>query len=244
MVKWAKKAYGYFEEFGLPNMPEEEREKAQKFLGGGNASGGADGQGQPRDALPGAGRRASWPGDRRQTHQQATSSSRCRPRRSRMPMVEPAIVVGVSDAKLLQEGPRRVSGDRQRTDRRRTPDQGQQRARERPDPRAAGIGNHGGTIYSFPLPEQWGVDKQIVPNIGVSEQVAVLSASQQHTERLLKATPLAVGGVLGQDRATAGRRRLVQLGRVDRGRPLPGWILPSAGHGLQRRRRGTEEKHG
>jgi hypothetical protein len=54
-----------------------------------------------------------------------------------------------------------------------------------------------GAIYSFVLPEEWGVDQQIVPNFGVSEHVAVLSASQKHTERLLKATPLAVGGLLG-----------------------------------------------
>ena len=58
-----------------------------------------------------------------------------------------------------------------------------------------------GTIYSFPLPEEWGVDKQIVPNFGLSDKVAVLSASHAHTQRLLKQTPLGVGGVL----ADAGR---------------------------------------
>lgn len=56
----------------------------------------------------------------------------------------------------------------------------------------------GGTIYSFALPAQWGVDGQVVPNLGLSEHVAVFSASHQHTERLLKTSPLAVGGVLTQ----------------------------------------------
>ena len=32
LVKWVKTGYGYFKEFGLPAMPEKEREKAEKFL--------------------------------------------------------------------------------------------------------------------------------------------------------------------------------------------------------------------
>jgi hypothetical protein len=40
------------------------------------------------------------------------------------------------------------------------------------------------------------LDKQIVPNMGVGEHVAVASISHDHSSRLLKATPLEVGGVL------------------------------------------------
>ncbi len=34
-----------------------------------------------------------------------------------------------------------------------------------------------GSIYSYPLPEDWGVDKNIVPNAGLSDKVAVLTLS-------------------------------------------------------------------
>jgi hypothetical protein len=55
-----------------------------------------------------------------------------------------------------------------------------------------------GTSYVFTLPAQWGVDKQVAPNIGSSDHVAVFSMSPAQTERLLKATPPTVGGVLSK----------------------------------------------
>ena len=55
-----------------------------------------------------------------------------------------------------------------------------------------------GKIYSFALPAELGVDKKIVPNFGLSDKVAVISATREHTERLLKSTPPAVGGVLAK----------------------------------------------
>lgn len=46
-----------------------------------------------------------------------------------------------------------------------------------------------GTMYFYKLPE-FGFDKRLLPNAGVSSKVAVLSLSQEHTERLLsKTTP-------------------------------------------------------
>ena len=32
IAKWAKRGYGYFEEFGLPNVPEKDRAKVKSFL--------------------------------------------------------------------------------------------------------------------------------------------------------------------------------------------------------------------
>jgi hypothetical protein len=53
-----------------------------------------------------------------------------------------------------------------------------------------------GELFMYPLPEEWGVDNKIVPNLGLSENVAVLTVSRQHTERLLRQTPLKMGGLL------------------------------------------------
>ena len=113
-----------------------------------------------------------------------------------MPMVEPAIVMGVSDAKLLKQGLGEyrevINGLIDAV--RQVP--GATCPRTSKFPSRKPIEGPLGTIYSFPLPKEWGVDEKIVPNIGVSDEVLVVSASRDHTERLLKSTPLAVGGVL------------------------------------------------
>ena len=102
-VKWAKTAYGYFKEFGLPIMPEDDREKAEKFL---------------EAALPlvermdKANRELLIPAladgqvalviDGKLTSKHFIESLPATEKP--MPMIEPALVVGVSDAKLLKKG--------------------------------------------------------------------------------------------------------------------------------------------
>ena len=221
LVKWAKKGYGYFELFGLPNMPEQERAKAKKFL---------------NSVLPllvradKANRDLLFPAladgqvalvfDGKLTSKHFIESAPATP--EPMPMVEPAIVVGVSDAKLLKqafeeyrallnglfEAIRQIEGSN-------LPENVQV-----PEPRVTE--GSLGTIYSFALPTEWGVDAQIVPNVGVSDHVAVLSASQQHTERLLKSTPLVVGGLLGKpDRPLAAAAWFNWAGLIEAAGP---WV--------------------
>ena len=200
MVKWVKTAYGYFHDFALPRVQDDDRRKLEKFLGSALPlvermdkvnremlfPALADGQ----SALVIDGKLAS---KHFVESLPATEKS--------MPMVEPAMVIGVSDAGLLKkalgeyktivngliDAVRQIEGSNVPPDFRI------------PEPQMTETS--AGTIYSFPLPEEWGVDKQIVPNFGLSDKVAVFSASQAHTERLLRQTPLGVGGVL----AGAGR---------------------------------------
>jgi len=195
--KWAKTVYGYFRDFGMPNLSAADREKGQKFLDAAvpllrrldKAN---------RDVLLPAladGQLALVLDDKLQSkHFLETLPST----KKAMPMVEPAIVVGVSDAKLLKQGlseyravvnglidaVRHVEGSNVPKDVQVPPPQVTQSAL--------------GTIYSFPLPKAWGVDPTIVPNVAISDKVAALSISRKHSERLLKATPLAAGGVLGK----------------------------------------------
>jgi hypothetical protein len=49
-------------------------------------------------------------------------------------------------------------------------------------------------LISHPLPEDWGLDKQVQPTGGLSKTVAVLALSRSHAERLLKPTPLKLDG--------------------------------------------------
>ena len=194
-AKWVKVAYGYFKEFGLPNIPEKDRAKAEKFLETAiplverldKANRDmlipalADGQA----ALVIDGKLSS-------SHFVESLPATEQP----MPMIEPALVVGVSNAELLKKGfgeyreiinglidaVRHIEGA------------------EVPEnimiPEPQVTESAGGKLYSFPLPEAWGVDKKIVPNFGVSDKVAVASLTHDHTNRLLTATPLAVGGLL------------------------------------------------
>ena len=139
-----------------------------------------------------------------------------------MPMVEPAIVIGVSDAKLLKQafGEYRAVVNGLIDAVRQIEGSNVPENVRIPEPTVTE--GSLGTIYSFALPAEWGVDKQIVPNIGVSDHVAVISTSQQHTERLLKSTPLAVGGLLGQnDRPLAAAVWLNWAGLVEAAGP---WI--------------------
>jgi hypothetical protein len=48
------------------------------------------------------------------------------------------------------------------------------------------------SLYTYKLPEEAGVDQQVVPTAGVSKTVAALSLSKSFTERLLAGTELAV----------------------------------------------------
>jgi hypothetical protein len=51
-----------------------------------------------------------------------------------------------------------------------------------------------GTLYFYPLPEELGMDAQVAPTAGLSDKVAVLTASKEHAERLLARKPLKVDG--------------------------------------------------
>src|SRR5262249_21561884 len=64
----------------------------------------------------------------------------------------------------------------------------------------------GATLYYYTLPEEWGIDAQLVPNAGIAAKVAVFGLSVKTTERLLKKTPLkARGGPLALvDRPLSG----------------------------------------
>jgi hypothetical protein len=201
-VKWIKTGFAYFEEFAKPQIPEKERGQYEKFI---------------KKALPLAGRMdkanrellfpalADGQGglviDARLTSKQFHQAMP--PMEKEMPMVEPALIFGVSDAKLLVRAMaeyREVANGLIDLVREVAPQETP--AFAVPEPKSKKIGS--GTVYFYPLPGEWGLDKKILPNAGLSDTVAVVTASQGHTERLLKATPLAAGGVL----AGASQRKL------------------------------------
>jgi len=195
LVKWIGTAYGYVDDLLLPNMQESEREKARKFL---------------KEAVPlfqrldKANREFLIPslkdgqsalvldGKLASKHFAAALPATEKP----MPMLEPAIVLGVSDAKLLKKawGEYREIANALIDVVRKIEGSNVPANFQIPEPQTAKISN--GEIFSYALPKEWGVDEKILPNFGLGEHVAVLTVSRDHTERLLKATAPGVGGVL------------------------------------------------
>ncbi len=112
------------------------------------------------------------------------------PRMRPLPMLEPAIVFGVSDAALLKQAMseyRSITNDAIAQAREMLPFIP---ALDIPDPQTMKVKS--GTLYFYPVPQFIGLDPQIVPNAGLSSHVGVLAISEQHSERLLARTPLKV----------------------------------------------------
>jgi hypothetical protein len=194
LVKWLKVAHGYFDEMVVPKLGAEEKQKYEQvvetfgpFLKRLDEVTGKQflpslADGQAAFVLDGKLQSKQW--------QQSLP-----PSENPLPMLEPALVFGVSDADKLKSA---VSEYRTIINeiiakvhelQPNLPDY------QIPEPGVNQLKS--GTCYFYPLPEQFGVDSQIVPNAGLSEKFAVLSISQDHTERLLADSPLkAEHGVL------------------------------------------------
>lgn len=202
MVKWGQIAWKYMEELALPMVPAEERAKAQTLL---------------TDLKPLLGRlntavRDMWiPAladgqlglvidakfKSKQLHQSMPVLQKD------MPMIEPALLVGVSNPELLKKAIGEFRGvyndllDLIARQQDVPPDVKKNIGLFKwPEPKVDKISI--GSMYSYPLPGAWGVDKNILPNAGLSDNVAVITISSAQTDRLLKDTPLKVGGVLAK----------------------------------------------
>ncbi|MCE5302381.1 MAG: hypothetical protein LLF97_04625 [Planctomycetaceae bacterium] len=214
MVGWLKVGYTYFEEFGLPAVPnKKDRDLIKNLL---------------KETMPllarldKANREMLFPalddgqlafvvdGQLSSKRFHVTMPATEKP----MPMAEPALVLGVSDAKLLKQAMdeyRAVVEDAIDVVR-GIP--GAEVPKDFKLPEAQKTQVAGGEVYCFALPKECGLDEQIVPTFGLSDHVAVVAISRPHAERLLKATPLAVGGVLekgDRPRAVAGWLEIGEL---------------------------------
>lgn len=106
-----------------------------------------------------------------------------------LPLLEPALVCGVADAKLLREAfsdYRACINDLLAKAHELFPDQVPEWSL--PEPDTAKVSD--GTLYYYPLPSILGLDEQLQPNAGLNERLATLSLSKDHAARLLKKTRL------------------------------------------------------
>ena len=148
-----------------------------------------------------------------------------------MPMLEPAIVLGLSDAEKFRKGLeeyRTLANDLIDAIRELAPDADIPADLKIPEPKH--VETSAGRICSFPLPAAWGVDEAIAPSLGISAHVAAMGISQKHVERLLAETAPRLGGVLGD----AARPRAAAVvfdwaGLVDAATPWVDLALGSRG---------------
>ena len=203
VVKWIKIAIRYFDEYGLPHMKADDREmykkvverlrplakRADELNRATLLPALADGQvGLVLDAKLTS----------RQFHKDLPATERP------MPMLEPAILLGVTSAAQLRRGCdeyRKLLNELIRAVRELAPDANIPEF-QLPEPKT--VKTAAGTISVYALPEEWGLDKQIALSFGVSEHVAAAGISRKQVERLLAATPLRFGGLLADSSRPLG----------------------------------------
>jgi len=212
LVKVATMGHYYFNKYAVPKMGSDEQEKYKKFEAAALPLAARFDAATRKFLLPTL---ADWQGgmvfDARFTTKQLASGV---PEMERpMPLPEPAVVFSVKDAAALVAAGaeyREVFNGLFAAIHETDPDSIPLWAI--PEPQVEKISEV--TLYSFPLPEKWGLDKRIQVTIGLSPSVLALSTNHDQAQRLLASTPLAVGGALGdasKPRASAGVLRWAAL---------------------------------
>ena len=191
-VKWLKVGYRHFVDLAVPQMDADEKAEFEKFskiilplLERADPVTGrmllpALADGQVAFVLDAKLRSKQW-------HQALPETDKP------MPMLEPAIILGVSDAALLKQAAgeyRSIINSLIARLHDEKPDQIPKL--EIPEPEVKKV--KAGSIYSYPLPPELGVDAQIAPSAGLSEKVLAFTISRSHAERLLTSTPLKISG--------------------------------------------------
>jgi hypothetical protein len=123
--------------------------------------------------------------------------------RKPLPLIEIGVVASVSDGERLRQGAKEyfaIVRDAVALVREIKPEDVPEFELRKPQKRDL---EGGGTLHVYPLPKEWGVDPQVAPNAGLTDSAAALSMLPDTTERLLRATPLAVDTSLDLNRPAA-----------------------------------------
>ena len=103
-----------------------------------------------------------------------------------LPMLELAMVTSVSDAEKLKQGATtyiEVAREAYKLAKELHPDETP--TLKLPKPTISELSG-GGTLFTYPLPEKWGVDSQVAVNAGLTSSFAAVSLMPKMTERLLQ----------------------------------------------------------
>lgn len=142
-----------------------------------------------------------------------------------LPMPELAFLVGVSDRALLEKAMKsygKLIEDALTLAKENAPPDSQPPFTKLPQPQVKTVTN--GTLYLWHLPQQWAIDRRVIPTAGLSEKVGLIALSAEHAERLLATTPLKLeGGPLAdRKRPLAGASYFNWPGLID---ALSPWLM-------------------
>lgn len=208
LAKWVEKAFGYVDKLAVPQLKDDDREQYQKLMAMLKPLVARWHTTTKDKLLPAlADGQTALVFDARLTSKRWFAG--WPETKAALPMAELALVLGVSDADLLQQA---------MADYLKILDEGIAGVRalnpaEVPDfkiPRPESHATGEGQIFAYPLPKDLGVDAQLVPNAGLSKTVAVLSLSTQHSLRILASHPLQAEGPLA-----GGQQPLAMAGSFD-----------------------------
>jgi hypothetical protein len=203
LVKWLKKAYAYAEEFALPQAPPEEQEKFRQGMQFALPLLKRIDQATRNDLIPAladgqAGIVIDADIASKRWHRDMPEFDKP------LPMLEVALVFGVSDADKLKKAFREYQAVAQTV-----VEQIQVWHPESipagyrvPDPKSRETS--GGQLFWYEIPADAGFDSQVQPAAGVSKTVAVISTSARQAERMLSPATLQTRSKLISERATAG----------------------------------------
>ncbi|MBN1910553.1 MAG: hypothetical protein JW818_12485 [Pirellulales bacterium] len=191
LISWLGVGYGYFEKFAMPQMSDREREEAKqaielfrpvlKRLNNAN-----------RDLLiPALDGQIGLVIDGRMKSRQFLTN--LPPTKEPMPMVEPALLLGLNDSDLMRKAVIEyweTFNDAVAVVGKINPEA------KLPIPEPEETKDKAGVIYALVPPPECPVDKQIAPNVGIANGVCVFSMSKAHSHRLMVSSPLAADGVL------------------------------------------------
>jgi hypothetical protein len=153
-----------------------------------------------------------------------------------LPLLEPAIVLGLSDPKLFREGLSdlfELSDELVDAVREMSPDAMPADYRV-PEPVKTKV--EGGTLWSFALPGS-GLDEKVQPSIGVGDDAAVLSLVPRQVGRLLTDTRLETGARLTKfEEPLAAAAALDFAGLIDALQP---WLVYITRYGCVAQRDGV-----
>jgi len=197
LVKWMLVGHKYFEELQLPQMSPDQQKQYREFMEFAKPLFARLDKATAEMLIPAlADGQGAFVLDAKITSRrwfQGMPSSD-----STLPMLEPAFVLGVSDADLLK---------RAMAEYRSVADAFVDKIREKdpdslppdfkiPDPqvRQTAVGE----VYSYPFPRDWAVDGQLAPGCGLSQHLAALTIAPKQSAELLESVPLEIEGPAGE----------------------------------------------
>lgn len=224
IVHWVRVGHGYFEEFAVPEMSKKDKrqyKKAIKLI-------------EPLfEDLVDAGKSLIEAGDGQAAIvidaklMSKKIAAEVPETEEAMPLPEPAIVMGIKNADAMREayvGYQKFFNGLLEVAREFDENGEIPEDYEIPWPEVSETSDTSTLSYTFP--SEWGVDEQIKPNAVLTDDIAVVTASEAHSARLLKSTAPAIGGVLADGaRPRAVAAMLNWAGTVD---ALTPWLRLAA----------------